>query len=641
MPITTLLITCPMRGRWDETTALTLDDAMASVVFLDGPVVADGAVLWGERDMTQTGWTLWRRPQDGDAAPVVPRPVALESDVYEYGGGAWSAGPGVVAHTDGETGTLVVVDAGGRRDLTPISRDVRLGDLSVAVGAGAVLAVRERHRADGVEHDVVAVDLAGAGTVRVLASGADFYAAPRWCGHGWLTWVEWDHPHMPWDATRLVVARWDGADPGTPVQVAGGPEESVLHPVWACDDDGCALLACTDRDGTWQVGRWSPDAPGAGPVLVTGGGGDVARAPWGLAHQTFVPLPGGGVLTARVADGASTLEVVAPDGAVRPVAFGASSVARVAGDGTTVAALLGFPGRPACLVTWSASELADPRWSPQPVLVREAGRSPVPPDHVRAPVALHWDGPAGPVQGWYYPPAPVARAGPPPMVVTAHGGPTSVSEPVLRADRLLWTTRGFAVLDVNYSGSTGFGRVYRRRLEGRWGDLDVADCVAGARAAVERGLADPDAVVVRGASAGGYLALRAVTTSSVFSAALCTAAIGDLATMARDTHKFESYYLDTLLGPRTGSSPYASRSPFGHAAGATAPVLLLHGTRDAVVPPDQARRTADALRAAGTRVELVEVPDEAHGFRTAAGLRRAFEAELEFLADVLPGESRG
>lgn len=221
------------------------------------------------------------------------------------------------------------------------------------------------------------------------------------------------------------------------------------------------------------------------------------------------------------------------------------------------------------------------------------------------------------------------------MIVIGHGGPTSVSDPSFSPDRRLWTDRGFAILDVNYSGSAGFGRAYRERLDGRWGELDVADCVVGAQAMVEQGLADPDAVVVRGASAGGYTVLQALATSSVFVAGISLYGIGDLRAMARDTHKFETHYLDTLVGDPDDEQRYLERSPLRNPARITAPVLLLQGTEDAVVPPAQARGMTEALRAAGVEVELVEFEAEGHGFRKRATLRRSFEAELAFLSRVL------
>lgn len=655
---------------------LSVDDVLDDLVVIDGPQVVDDTVFWAEVRFDHGRCALWRRDPGGPAVRVTGPEVDVRSEVYEYGGGAWAVAPGLVAYCDRAAGEVVLEGAHGTRVLARTTPGLRYGDLSLAPGAGRLLAVRERHVPDGGEpvHDVVAIALDGSGDVVVVASGADFVASPRWCPDGRVAWVEWDHPHMPWQSSRVVVAALRPGEPVGPtghhvvgstghhVVVAGGPGESALHPLWAQDEDGdWSLLLCSDRSGHWELVRWTASAQGPTGTLreVAPAGADVARAPWGLGHQPFAPLPGGRVLGFWFDDGATVLGTSDDAGHRTRLPTAACSVLRVAAHDRRAAALVGYPDRPAAVITWDhrlagsevdgsevgAGEIgggaADGGAHLDAEVVRAAGSITAAGGAAASasrPRSVRWPGPAGTVHGWYHPPSGSGRAGreaAPPLLVVGHGGPTSVCDPSFSPDRRLWTDRGFAVLDVNYSGSAGFGRAYRERLDGRWGELDVADCVAGARTMVEQGLADPSAVVVRGASAGGYTVLQALATSSVFTAGVSLYGIGDLRAMARDTHKLESHYLDTLVGDPADEERYLERSPLRNAARMTAPVLLLQGTEDAVVPPAQARSMADALRAAGVEVELVELAGEGHGFRTREALRRSFEAELTFLSRVL------
>jgi dipeptidyl aminopeptidase/acylaminoacyl peptidase len=631
-------------GTWSS--PVTVDLLLDSIVILDGPRIDGDAVLWAEVRFDEQGTcSIWRQSGNGEPERLTTPNQNVHNAVYEYGGGAWDASGGVIAFCDRASGRILLRDVDGScRPLTTPDDDARYGDLALAVDAGVLLAVRERHvgGADPL-HDVVGLRLVDPGDEPVrpitLATGADFYASPRLCVDGRLAWVEWQHPDMPWQSTRLMTGTLRNDRVLEAAHVAGGPDESVLDPTWQRGVDGrWTLLFCSDRSGYWNLYR--QQAPHVEPEAVAPRDADFARPPWGLGRQMYAPAGDGSVVCSWHEGGSNALGVLSADGKLHRLKTAASAVQCVAAGSRRAAAVVGFPDRPPAVIAWDVGAHHDASELPA---VRVSGGTVVPEAAVSRPEAVTWEGQCGTVSGWYYPPASANCTGPngalPPLIVVGHGGPTNMSLPVFGLDRHLWTTRGFAVLDVNYSGSSGFGRAYRERLDGQWGVVDVADFVDGACAMVEQGRADPDALVVRGASAGGYTALRALTTSSVFRAGVILYGIGDLSAMARDTHKFESHYLDTLVGdPDEHADRYQARSPLGAVEAIDCPVLLLQGLDDKVVPPEQSRTMAAALRERAVPVELLEFEGEGHGFRGRDTLVRTFEAEVSFLRRVLHGE---
>ncbi len=597
----------------------------------------DGADLyWTQGRPAESGRVALLRERDGAVAEVAPG-LNVRTRVHEYGGGAWDARDGVVVVSTDPSGQLVRLDGEAPVTLTPGGASWRFADLRACPGLGVVLAVREDHSGPGEPvNSLVGLHLdevnEDGGTV--LAEGADFYACPELSADGRLAWMEWRHPDMPWDSCRIRVGRLRVAAAGLALDdvrtVAGGPGESAVHPFWRGEE----LLFCSDRSGFWEL---SASSPGGALTQLTDGRADLVEPFWVFGRRPFAVTGNGSVVLRPRVDGRSAPTLLTSSGysELAPDVVDCDSL-DAAGD--RVVALVQFADAPDAIVEWSGGErrVVD---SSSSIVLR--------PSQLSHGEAVSWAGPAGDVHGWFYPPhsepplvervettpASVAEPERPPLIVISHGGPTAFSTAGFRLAVQFWTTRGFAVLDVNYSGSSGYGRAYRDRLRGEWGVLDVADCIAGAHALAAAGRVDGARLAIRGGSAGGYTTLRALTTSDVFAAGCSRYGIGDLTALASDSHKFEAHYLDGLVGPwPAASETYAERSPINHLDALSCPMLILQGAEDAVVPPNQAEAMAAAVAAKGLEVELIVFEGEGHGFRRAETIQRALEAELAFYA---------
>jgi len=474
---------------------------------------------------------------------VTADPFNVRSRVHEYGGGAYAVRDGVVVFSDFTDNRLYRVRDGRTTPLTPVS-DHRYADLRLHPDRDLVLAVREDHSGDGEPvTTIVGLELAGEGLGTVLCSGADFYSDPELSDAGVLAWTEWNHPAMPWDATVIRRGRLVGGAVVDVVDVAGGPSESAVHPRWA---PGGELIFVSDRTDWWNLyadrdGVTTPLWPEAS---------EFATPQWVFGEQPYVVLDSSRLLVSRISEGVTSVSLLDRSSqTLRPVLASGLYGPLTAAAGRA-AALIEDPDRPARL---ALVDLTTEAWTD----VRHAGEQTLSPDWVSVPRAVSWpstlDDVPGEVHGWYYRPTNPGHSAPegelPPLITVSHGGPTSFSDTGFAVSLQYWTSRGFAVLDVNYRGSTGYGRPYRDALRGTWGIVDVADCAGGAAALADQGLADPRRLIVRGGSAGGYTTLQALTTTDTFTAGISFYGVADLESLARDTHKFEARYLDGLIGP--------------------------------------------------------------------------------------------
>ena len=576
-------------------------------------------LYWVEMRFEEGGRSVLLRARiDGDrvgsAEEPLPSGVTVRSDVYEYGGGAYAIAGDRLVHVDGRDGS---VWSGGAL-LVPSVEGHRYGDLDAA--PDLITAVRERHPADGLEpeHDIVLISADG--TVRSVASGRDFYAAPRLSSDGRrLCFLAWDHPWLPWDAAELHVlelatgaVRWVAGGAGTELP------SSVVQPRWS--EDG-SLLYLHDETGHWEP-RLMPRA-GEPPVSGSEVGRDLAAAPWALGvrssdvrgRSVYAASPGPDPVLIRWGG--------APSGPTRAVPHDFESITEVVcvGDDTLIL-LASRTGRPEGVHLFRPGETGR--------LVATTRRDPPPPEVASPPLAVTFRARDGaPVPALWFAPTGSARD-PSPVIVNAHGGPTYGAWVPLDYRVQFWTARGYGVLDVDYRGSSGHGRAYRDALYGHWGRIDVDDCVDGARWLVERGLADPARLVIRGESAGGYTALCAAAYERVFAVAIAHYGVSEPMLQGDTTHKLEHHYVGRLLG----SEP--PRSPLAHVGDVEAGLLLTHGSDDVVVPPEQTRLLAEAARAAGIRVRHLELPGEGHGYRRAESVVRVRQAELETLTAWLP-----
>ena len=615
-------------GSW--VSPVTVEMMTSASVGLGTPTLDGTDLYWTAARADEGGrTTLMRLSGSAAVVEVTPAPFDVRTRVHEYGGGEYAARAGVVVFSDLRDGRLYACRNGQPpTPLTPAT-ELRFADIRLDPDHDRVLAVREDHRAPGEPvNTIVALELSGPNDAggTVLCAGADFYASPELSADGRLAWTEWNHPAMPWDATLIRVAELDGTTLGPPLPVAGGPAESAVHPRWTPDG---TLVFASDRSGWWNLYAWSDGST----RCLRAAEAEFAGPLWQLGQSPYAVVDDEHLLVTWSTGAAGSIGVLAmSSGALSPVAPERTSAASVTVASGSAAAVLSTPDGP----PWLARlDLSTRQWTN----VRRASEAVLEPAYCALAEAVTWSNPDGPVHGWYYPPTNGDHAAPagalPPLITVSHGGPTAYSGAGFRLAVQYWTSRGIAVLDVNYGGSSGYGRSYRERLKGRWGLVDVADCAAGAVEMGRTGRADPARLAISGGSAGGYTTLRALTSTDVFAAGISRYGVGDLEGLARDTHKFESRYLDGLVGPYPDAiDTYRDRSPLHQVDRLSAPILLLQGADDQVVPLNQAETMAAAARAKGLPVALVVFPGEGHGFRRAENIRASLEAELTFLGRV-------
>jgi dipeptidyl aminopeptidase/acylaminoacyl peptidase len=599
-----------------------------------GEVVVDGTDVWWAESRPDEGGrsVIVRRAQDGTVTDVLPAPWNARTRVHEYGGGSWTVADGTLWFTEFSDQRLYRLDPGADTPVavTPepaVPSGLRYADLRVT--PSGVLAVRESHSASGGAADVLneIVRITAEGT-EVLVSGPDFVSDPRLAPDGvTLSWLQWDHPHMPWDAAQLVVRAADGTDH----VLAGGPGESVVQPTWGED---LALWWFSDRTNFWSLYRKRPHEA---PQLVVDVGADIAGPQWVFGQSRFALLPGGRVAFAYGRDGGDRLAVLDGDGDVREVDVPYASLRNLVAAGDGVVCVAGGPdSEPVVLrvaldgattVLRPARDLGlDAAWFSRP-------------EHVSFPTEDAGTG-IDVAHALVYPPTnpdvSPADGDLPPLLVVVHGGPTSAASPVLNLAVQYWTSRGFCVADVDYRGSTGYGRRYRDALQGRWGVVDLDDVVACARSLADAGRVDPARMAIRGGSAGGYTTLAALALRpGVFTAGASHFGVADLGALAAETHKFESRYLDGLVAPwPSGKAVYDERSPINHVDALDTPLAVFQGDEDAIVPPAQAEAIVAALGDKGVPHAYLLFAGEQHGFRKAGNIRAALDGELSFYAQV-------
>jgi len=610
-------------GTW--TSPVAADRIAVDSLRLSEPRIDGERVFWVEGRPAEGGrCALVRHDADGVCTDVLPPPYSVRSRVNEYGGGSYAVRGDLLCFVNDPDQCLYALRPDGVKRLTDAGGR-RYADLVLDVRRRRVLCVCEDHDAPGEPlTTLVAVDL-DRGRVRTLARGADFYSTPSPSADGArIAWVEWRHPDMPWDRTELWVAEVDAQGGLHDARRVAGGGESIQQAAWHADG---TLYFVSDRDGWWNLQRWDGDRTSA----VTHEHAELAGAPWVSVTTTYA-LTDGNVLCAVTRDGRRSLERARlADGAFTPLHLPFTDIEGV-GVAPGRAVFIGAsPQRPRAVVSL---DLETRRCRE----LRAASTIALDPEDISLPQPLTFATGAGEMaHALYYAPTSARYAAPvderPPLIVKCHGGPTSSAVAALDLRTQFWTSRGFALLDVNYRGSTGFGRAFRERLYGCWGVVDVEDCARAAEHVAVEGLADSARAVISGSSSGGYTVLCALVRGDRFRAGASHYGIGDLELLVRDTHKFESRYVQRLVGedPRV----WRERSPVHHCDHIRSPVLFLQGLDDHVVPPEQSRRMAAALRARRIPSALIEFAGEGHGFRRSENVRRAFEAELDFHARVL------
>jgi dipeptidyl aminopeptidase/acylaminoacyl peptidase len=623
-------------GTWRS--PLSAEMLVASSVRLGWPWIEDGVVYWTEGRPSEGGRTVVVRLDPGaEPIDVTPPGFNVRTKVHEYGGGSFLVDRGMVFFSNFEDQRLYRQERGGQPEAITAQTDGRhrYADGRATRDGSRIVCVRERHEDDGVVNELVVFPADGSHEPRAIAGGRDFYTAPRISPDGTrLAWLSWNLPWMPWDGCELWVADLapDGSLSGERKVAGSDGEESIWQPGWSATGE---LHFVSDRTGWWNLYR---ERNGASQPLHP------AEAEFGWPHWVF-----GGSTYAFLDDGriaclydtGGTQHVGILDGETGELLdldlpHTAIGYPMIVTEGQRIVFIGGAPTIPEQVVSLDfATRSID--------VLRESDRLSIDPGFVSTarPIEFTTEG-GSTAYALHYPPANADFQPPPgerpPLIVMSHGGPTSAVTAVYDPEIQFWTSRGFAVVDVNYGGSTGYGRAYRQRLNGTWGVTDTMDCINAARSLVERGEADGGRLLIRGGSAGGYTTLCALTFHDDFAAGASYFGISDLEPFAAPggTHKFESQYEHTLIGPYPEAADlYRARSPIHFVDLISCPMILLQGDQDEVVPPAQSEIMVEALKAKGLPHAYLLFEGEQHGFRKADSIRAAAEAELSFYAQIL------
>jgi dipeptidyl aminopeptidase/acylaminoacyl peptidase len=614
-------------GSWKS--PITVDDVFARIVGIGGVQQEQGNLYWGE-NRPDGRKVIVRRMPDGQIEDVTPPAYNARTRVHEYGGGDYLVVDDIVYFVNFSDQCLYRQAPGTEPQKVTKVSGMRYADFIMDHRRARLISVREDHTTEAAQavNSIVAVDLNGKDDC-VLVAGNDFYSTPRLSQDGkQLAWLTWNHPNMPWDGTELWVSDVlpDGSL-GSHTLVAGGAAESIFQPKWSPDG---WLYFVSDRIGWWNLYRWR--SGNVEPLHSMEA--EFGKPQWALGMSTYGFASAGRLICAYTKNGQYYLAALDTN----------SKEFRILAIPYTTIPELHVKDDQVYLIAGSATDalaLIQLELSTGQMNVLRRGRE-ITLDRTYFSIGQDIEFPTDgglTAHGFFYPPVNRDFSGPvdesPPLLVMSHGGPTGATVSVLSYSIQYWTTRGIAVLDVNYGGSAGYGRAYRERLKGQWGIVDVADCINGARYLVNQGLADGNRLAITGGSAGGFTTLCALTFHDTFKAGASYYGVSDLEALAKDTHKFESRYLDGLVGPYPERRDiYLARSPIHHIEQLACPMIILQGLEDPVVPPNQAKMMYEAILARKLPVAYLTFPGEQHGFRKAENNKRALEAELYFYAQI-------
>lgn len=622
-------------GSWKS--PITPDMVVQDSVRLGSIALDEGHIYWVEERPHEGGRNvIVRRSASGATEDFTPAPFNVRTRVHEYGGLCFWVNEGAILFSNFADGRVYRQQSVGE-DATPITPegvDLRYADGMIDQARNRLICVREDHRESDQDcaNEIVALDLDGLGEGEVLVSGSDFYGYPSVSPDGrTMTWLSWDHPNMPWDGTELWTADiLEDGSPGAPSKIAGMPGESIFQPEWSPDG---ILYFVSDRTGWWNLYRWR----GGHIEAIAPMNAEFGAPGWALGSHTYAFESAERIVCEYAENGfwkLATIDTTTTE--FNPIETPYTEMSRgdIRASNGRVILEAGSASLPDALLS------LDPNTGETSV-VRESRSIPVSDGYISMPQPIEFETDGGlTAHAFYYPAKNAdfigAEGEKPPLLVISHGGPTGAAMTSFSLSYQYWTSRGIAIVDVNYGGSTGYGTQYRRRLNGQWGIVDIADCVNAALHLVETGEVDGERLMIRGGSAGGYTTLAALAFRDVFRVGASYYGVSDLGALAEHTHKFESRYLDSMVGPYPERRDlYEERSPIHHTDGLSCPIILFQGTEDRVVPPPQSEMMLEALREKGLPVAYLSFEGEGHGFRDSENVKRALEAELYFYSRIL------
>ena len=616
-------------GSWKS--PITSDLIVSGAVGLGG-ITWDGAdIYWLEMRPSEGGRNvLVRRTPDGKTCDCTPSDFNVRTRVHEYGGGSFTIADGTIYFSNFTDRRIYRQTALGTPEPIVPEGPMCYADYIIDRERGRLIAVREEHRPDAEAiNTIVSINEHNPEDIQVLLSGNDFYSNPRLSPDGQqLCWITWNHPNMPWDSTELWVAPVNGdGSLGSPELIDGGPNISIFQPEWSSDG---SLYFVSDRTGWWNLYKFQQESQ----MPLCEMAAEFGLPQWVFGMTTYTLASANEIVCTYSQDGINYLaHLNATTGKLKAIDTPYTSMSGPKVSGSQVLLIAGSANTPTSIVLLDLN-------SGEFEVLRKSSQLAIAPGYLSEPQPVEF-----PTEhelsayGIFYPPKNQDYQAPegelPPLLVKSHGGPTAATSSSLNLRIQYWTSRGFAFLDVNYGGSTGYGRQYRERLNGQWGVVDVDDCANGARYLGEHGFVDPNRLAIAGGSAGGYTTLCALTFRDVFKAGASYYGVSDLEALATDTHKFESRYLDRLIGPYPEEKElYQQRSPIHSCDRLSCPVIFFQGLEDKIVPPNQAEMMVNALKAKGLPVAYIAYEGEQHGFRRAENITRTIDGEFYFYSQV-------